>query len=106
MDFGRFLTILRKDLPDVDVDISDRAKVINYLTQKYGENKVVQVMNVVYTTPVTSIRDIGKILGFPYAEMEAISKTFVQDTWDECLKANASVLYSGSSSIASFPATS
>ena len=91
LDFGRFLTILRKDLPDVDVDISDRAKVINYLTQKYGEDKVVQVMNVVYTTPVTSIRDIGKILGFPYAEMEAISKTFVQDTWDECLKANASV---------------
>lgn len=91
LDFGRFLTILRKDLPDVDVDISDRAKVIDYLTKKYGEDKVVQVMNIVYTTPVTSIRDIGKILGFPYSEMEAVSKTFVQDTWEDCLKANESV---------------
>ena len=65
LDFGRFLTIERKDLPDVDVDVSDRAKVIDYLTKKYGDDRVVQVMNVVYATPVTSIRDIGKLLGFP-----------------------------------------
>ena len=74
LDFGRFLTIERKDLPDVDVDVSDRAKVIDYLTQKYGEDRVVQVMNIVYTSPITSIRDIGKLLGFPYKEMEKISK--------------------------------
>lgn len=91
LSFGRFLTILRKDLPDVDVDVSDRAKVIEYLTNKYGEDRVVQVMNIVYTSPITSIRDIGKILGFPYAEMERISKTFIQDTWEECIKANSKV---------------
>ena len=91
LDFGRFLTIERKDLPDVDVDISDRAKVIDYLTNKYGEDRVVQVMNIVYTSPITSIRDIGKILGFPYKEMDKISKGFVQDTWEECLKNNKEV---------------
>jgi DNA polymerase-3 subunit alpha len=91
LSFGRFLTILRKDLPDVDVDVSDRAKVIEYLTNKYGEDRVVQVMNIVYTSPITSIRDVGKILGFPYAEMERISKTFIQDTWEECVKANPKV---------------
>lgn len=91
LDFGRFLTIERKDLPDVDVDVSDRAKVIEYLTNKYGEDRVVQVMNIVYTSPITSIRDIGKLLGFPYKEMEKISKGFVQDTWDECLKNNQEV---------------
>lgn len=91
LSFGRFLTILRKDLPDVDVDVSDRAKVIEYLTNKYGEDRVVQVMNIVYTSPITSIRDIGKILGFPYAEMERISKTFIQDTWEECIAANPKV---------------
>ena len=91
LDFGRFLTIERKDLPDVDVDVSDRAKVIDYLTNKYGEDKVVQVMNIVYTSPITSIRDIGKLLGFPYKEMERISKGFVQDTWEECLKNNKEV---------------
>ena len=91
LDFGRFLTIERKDLPDVDVDVSDRAKVIDYLTNKYGEDKVVQVMNIVYTSPITSIRDIGKLLGFSYKEMEKISKGFVQDTWEECLKNNKDV---------------
>lgn len=91
LDFGRFLTIERKDLPDVDVDVSDRAKVIDYLTNKYGEDRVVQVMNIVYTSPVTSIRDIGKLLGFPYKEMEQISKGFIQDSWEECLKNNKEV---------------
>ena len=91
LDFGRFLTIERKDLPDVDVDVSDRAKVIEYLTNKYGEDRVVQVMNIVYTSPITSIRDIGKLLGFPYKEMERVSKGFIQDTWDECLKNNREI---------------
>lgn len=91
LDFGRFLTIERKDLPDVDVDVSDRAKVVEYLTQKYGEDRVVQVMNIVYTTPVTSIQDAGKVLGFPYAEIRKISEKFVQKTWKDCLETNQEV---------------
>lgn len=91
LDFGRFLTIERKDLPDVDVDVSDRAKVVEYLTRKYGEDRVVQVMNIVYTTPVTSIQDVGKVLGFPYAEIRKISEKFVQKTWKDCLEANQEV---------------
>ena len=92
LDFGRFLTIERKDLPDVDVDVSDRAKVVEYLTQKYGEDRVVQVMNIVYTTPVTSIQDVGKVLGFTYAEIRKISEKFVQKTWKDCLEANPEVV--------------
>lgn len=91
LDFGRFLTIERKDLPDVDVDVSDRAKAVEYLTQKYGEDRVVQVMNIVYTTPVTSIQDVGKVLGFPYAEIRKISEKFVQKAWKDCLEANPEV---------------
>lgn len=91
LDFGRFLTIERKDLPDVDVDVSDRAKVVEYLTRKYGEDRVVQVMNIVYTTPVTSIQDVGKVLGFQYAEIRKISEKFVQKTWKDCLEANTEV---------------
>ena len=91
LDFGRFLTIERKDLPDVDVDVSDRAKVVEYLTNKYGEDRVVQVMNVVYTSPITSIRDVGKLLGFPYKEMEKLSKGFIQNTWQECLENNKEI---------------
>ena len=91
LDFGRFLTIERKDLPDVDVDVSNRAKVVEYLTQKYGEDRVVQVMNIVYTTPVTSIQDVGKVLGFPYTEIRKISEKFAQKTWKDCLEANPEV---------------
>lgn len=91
LDFGRFLTIERKDLPDVDVDVSDRSKVVEYLTHKYGEDRVVQVMNIVYTTPVTSIQDVGKVLGFPYTEIRKISEKFVQKTWKDCLEANPEV---------------
>lgn len=91
LDFGRFLTIERKDLPDVDVDVSDRAPVVEYLTNKYGDDRVVQVMNIVFTTPVTSIRDAGRILGFPYAEMQKISKGFIQKTWQDCLEANPDI---------------
>lgn len=91
LDFGRFLTIERKDLPDVDVDVSDRAKVVEYMTNKYGEERVVQVMNIVYTTPVTSIQDVGKVLGIPYAETRKISEKFVQKTWKECIEANQEV---------------
>ena len=92
LEFGRFLTRERKDLPDIDVDVSDRAKVISHLTEKYGEDKVVQVMNVVFTTPVTSIQDAGKLLGFSFAEMSKISKTFIQNTWEECLQANKDIV--------------
>lgn len=91
LDFGRFLTIERKDLPDVDVDVSDRAPVVEYLTNKYGEDRVVQVMNIVFTTPVTSIRDAGRILGFSYAEMQKVSKGFIQKTWQDCLEANSEI---------------
>ena len=48
-------------------------------------------MNIVYTTPVTSIQDVGKVLGFPYAEIRKISEKFVQKAWKDCLEANPEV---------------
>lgn len=71
-----------------DTDVSDRAKVINYLVSKYGENNVCQIINFSYITPVVAIKDVGKVLGFKYNEMDKLSKKFSYPTFKECLEKN------------------
>lgn len=86
--FERFLNPERISMPDVDVDLSDRDKVIKYLVDKYGENRVCQIINFSFITPIVAIKDVGKILGFPYKEMDKLSKKFVFHTFQECLDNN------------------
>lgn len=86
--FERFLNPERISMPDTDTDVNDRATVINYLINKYGENRVCQILNFSYITPVVAIKDVGKILGFPYTEMDKLSKKFSYDTFEECLVNN------------------
>lgn len=86
--FERFLNPERISMPDTDTDVSDRATVINYLIEKYGENRVCQIINFSYITPVVAIKDVGKILGFSYSEMDKLSKKFTYNTFEECLEKN------------------
>ena len=86
--FERFLNPERISMPDTDTDLSDREVVINYLIEKYGENKVCQIINFSYITPVVAIKDVGKVLGFPYNEMDKLSKRFSYNTFEECVKNN------------------
>lgn len=86
--FERFLNPERISMPDTDTDVSNREIVINYLINKYGENRVCQIINFSYITPVVAIKDVGKVLGFNYAEMEKLSKRFVYDTFQECIDNN------------------
>ena len=88
MIFERFLNPERVSMPDTDTDVSDRATVINYLINKYGDKRVCQIINFSYITPVVAIKDVGKILGFKYSEMDALSKRFTYDTFAECLTNN------------------
>ena len=81
----------RISMPDTDTDTNDRASIINYLINKYGENRVCQIINFSYITPVVAIKDVGKVLGFPYSEMDKLSKKFSYDTFDECLESNPSL---------------
>lgn len=90
--FERFLNPERISMPDLDIDVSDRATVINYLISKYGENRVCQIINFSYITPVVAIKDVGKILGFKYADMDKLSKRFTYDTFDECVENNRDFL--------------
>ena len=86
--FERFLNPERISMPDTDTDVSDRETVINYLIEKYGANRVCQIINFSFITPVVAIKDVGKILGFPYKEMDKLSKRFTYSSFQECLDNN------------------
>lgn len=76
----------------LDIDVSDRPTVINYLIDKYGENRVCQIINFSYITTVVAIKDVGKILGFKYNEMDKLSKKFSYNTFQECIDNNINYL--------------
>lgn len=90
--FERFLNPERVGLPDIDTDVSDRDAVIDYLIEKFGEERVCQIINYSYITPCVAITDVGKVLGFPYNQMQKLSQKFTMPTWDECIDASPSIL--------------
>ena len=86
--FERFLNPERIGLPDIDTDVGNRDLIIERLMKKYGEKRVCQIINYSYITPTVAITDVGKILGFPYNQMQKLSQKFTSDKWDECMKIN------------------
>lgn len=86
--FERFLNPDRIGLPDIDTDVGNRDLIIERLMEKYGEKRVCQIINYSYITPTVAITDVGKILGFPYNQMQKLSQKFTSDKWDECMKIN------------------
>ena len=90
--FERFLNPERVGLPDIDTDVGSRDAIIDYLVDKYGEERVCQIINYSYITPTVAITDVGKILGFPYNQMQKLSQKFTFDKWDDCMKANPNLL--------------
>lgn len=94
--FERFLNPERVGLPDIDTDVGNRDAIIDYLVDKYGEDRVCQIINYSYITPTVAITDVGKILGFPYNQMQKLSQKFTFDKWDDCMKANPNLLVDNS----------
>lgn len=90
--FERFLNPERVGLPDIDTDVGNRDAIIDYLVDKYGEERVCQIINYSYITPTVAISDVGKVLGFPYNQMQKLSQKFTFDKWDDCMKANPNLL--------------
>lgn len=90
--FERFLNPERVSYPDLDSDLADRQSIINYLIDKYGENRVCQIINFSYITPTVAIKDVGKVLGFKYSEMDHLSKKFSYETFEECIEHNKEYL--------------
>ena len=74
--FERFLNIERKEMPDIDMDFQDdrRDEVLNYVTDKYGEDKVAQIITFGRMAAKASLRDVGRGLGIPYGEVDRLAK--------------------------------
>ncbi|MBI4127350.1 DNA polymerase III subunit alpha [Candidatus Peregrinibacteria bacterium] len=75
--FERFLNPERISMPDIDVDFADtrRDEVLDYVTKKYGEDHVAQIITFGTLAPKAAIRDAGRALGYSYAAVDKIAKT-------------------------------
>lgn len=74
--FERFLNPERVSMPDIDVDFcgEHRDEVIRYVTEKYGADKVAQIGTFGTMSSKAVIKDVGRVLGLPYAEVDRLSK--------------------------------
>ncbi|GAB4144229.1 MAG: DNA polymerase III subunit alpha [Patescibacteria group bacterium] len=74
--FERFLNPLRPSTPDIDCDIADdrRDDIIKYVTDKYGAEKVCQIITFGTMLPRMVVRDVGRTLGVSYKKCDRIAK--------------------------------
>ncbi|MBL7136075.1 MAG: DNA polymerase III subunit alpha [Candidatus Marinimicrobia bacterium] len=74
--FERFLNPERISMPDIDIDFCDerRNKVIDYIKNKYGEDSVTQIITFGKMKARAVIRDVGRVLSMPLAEVDRIAK--------------------------------
>lgn len=91
--FERFLNPERISMPDIDIDFcyERRNEVIDYVIEKYGEDKVSQIITFGTMKAKAAVRDVGRVLGLPYTEADAIAKAIPFDlkmTIDKALVMN------------------
>jgi len=79
--FERFLNPERVTMPDIDVDICQegRDRVIEYVRQKYGEDKVCQIITFGTMKTKMVVRDVGRVLGLPPKEVDKLAKLIPND---------------------------
>ncbi|HEX5828453.1 MAG TPA: DNA polymerase III subunit alpha, partial [Candidatus Limnocylindrales bacterium] len=76
LPFERFLNPDRVTMPDIDVDFEDerRDEVINYVSRKYGQDHVAQIITFGTMLARAALRDVGRVLGMSYGEVDRIAK--------------------------------
>ena len=74
--FERFLNPERVSMPDIDMDFGDtrRDEVVDYVRRKYGEDRVAQIVTFGTMAARGAIRDVGRVLNLPYAEVDVVAK--------------------------------
>ncbi len=74
--FERFLNPERISMPDIDVDFSDtgREKIIRYVTEKYGQENVAQIITFGTMAARAAVRDVGRVLNLPYELVDKAAK--------------------------------
>ncbi|MGD0166105.1 MAG: DNA polymerase III subunit alpha [Gaiellaceae bacterium] len=89
--FERFLNPGRKSMPDIDIDFSveSRERVINYVAEKYGRDRVAQIITFGTMAARAAVRDAGRVLEIPYGTVDRFAKSIPEgpgQTLDSCLK--------------------
>jgi DNA polymerase III subunit alpha len=76
--FERFLNPERVSMPDIDIDFDERRRgdVIRYVTEKYGDDRVAQIITYGTIKAKAAVKDSCRVLGFPYALGDRITKAF------------------------------
>ena len=76
LQFERFLNPYRKTMPDIDVDFMDirRDEVVQYMRDKYGNERVANIVTFQTIQAKQSLRDIGRVYGFPTNHIDLLSK--------------------------------
>jgi DNA polymerase-3 subunit alpha len=76
LPFERFLNPDRVTMPDIDIDFQDsrRDEVIEYVTRKYGDDRVAQIITFGTLGAKAAIRDVGRAMGLTYAEADRVAK--------------------------------
>jgi len=79
--FERFLNSERVSMPDIDIDFcyERRGEVIEYVIQKYGKDNVAQIITFGTMAARAVIRDVGRAMNFPYADVDKIAKLVPTD---------------------------
>ncbi|HEY3541020.1 MAG TPA: DNA polymerase III subunit alpha [Gaiellaceae bacterium] len=92
--FERFLNPGRKSMPDIDIDfaVEGRERVINYVREKYGNDRVAQIITFGTMAARAAVRDAGRVLEIPYGVVDKIAKMIPEgpgQTLADCLKPGA-----------------
>jgi len=79
--FERFLNPERLSLPDIDIDFcfERRSEVIDYVTRKYGRENVAQIITFGTMQARAVVRDVGRVMGISYADVDRLAKMIPQD---------------------------
>ncbi|MDD4874066.1 MAG: DNA polymerase III subunit alpha, partial [Dehalococcoidales bacterium] len=74
--FERFLNLERREMPDIDMDFEDsrREEVISYVSGKYGQDHVAQIITFGTLGAKAAIRDSGRALGMPYSDVDRVAR--------------------------------
>ena len=76
LSFERFLNPERVTMPDMDLDFADdrRDEVIRYVSEKYGRDRVAQIITFGTMGPRAGVRDVGRVLGMAYGDIDRVAK--------------------------------
>jgi len=90
--FERFLNFERKEMPDIDMDFQDdrRDEVLRYVIDRYGSDRVAQIITFGTLGPKAALRDVGRGLGMSYGDVDRIARMvpFKSRTISDAMSAN------------------